>query len=178
MTKRRRIEESETIFDFEMWDEWEKKRGNGGSEKWKPYREERAWRRTCLAFGFTWNLEFFFLNFPFFGLMSFFLSPLSLSSGRRREELSWQFGKAKKCLRTALSFSLPESDSERFVFAEYGKRIKVEFISYGLEDINGPWLDFKRILRHELNLPKFNLLDSWPLAFKSVVQTGEWAPGP
>lgn len=92
------------------------------------------------VFGFRFYVKFgiFLFKFSLFWFDEFFLSPLSLSSGRRREELSWQFGKAKKCLRTALSFSLPESDSERFVFAEYGKRIKVAFISYGLEDINGP----------------------------------------
>lgn len=90
-----------------------------------------------LAFGFMWNLDFFF-NFIFYD--EFFLSSLSLSSERRREELSWQFGKAKNACEPLFLFSLSNSDSERFVFAKYGKMIKVEFISYGLEDFNGPLL--------------------------------------
>lgn len=41
----------------------------------------------------------------------------------------------------------------------------------GLKILMGHDWTLKEYLRHELNLPKVNLLDSWPLAFKSVVQT-------
>lgn len=92
------------------------------------------------VFGFRFYVKFgiFLFKFSLFWFDEFFsFSSFSLlSEEKRRAQLAiWQ---SQKCLRTALSFSLPESDSERFVFAEYGKRIKVEFISYGLEDINGP----------------------------------------